>query len=58
MDVQLPIHTKLNFGKYKGWTLEEIYQIDYHYLIYCINTNKVCQGFKDVIIQFLNTKTT
>jgi hypothetical protein len=23
MDVQSPIHTKLNFGKYKGWTYQE-----------------------------------
>ena len=41
---------------YRYWTLSEIYDSDYPYLLYLIQTNKTCDKLKELIYEFLKVR--
>lgn len=50
-------HFKINLvTNYRYWKLEDIYESDFSYLLYLIQTNKTCDQLKEVIYDFLKSK--
>ncbi len=41
---------------YRYWTLEELYQEDFAFLIYLTQTHRTCDKLKVVIYDFLKSK--
>jgi hypothetical protein len=41
---------------YRYYTLQEIYETDFSYLLYLIQTHKTCDQLKEVIYDFLKSK--